>query len=357
LVDQEGTPGAEVCYQTFYKICCVENGPTPPPPPPLAPDQEIILHHTVEDGGVCPYDLESSDALHGAQNNQFLSIDGSMPRHFHEEYFRFFQEMMAKPEYQACAVADAAAVLLDAESGVIRAAYDEDRAFWSRPIDADGADGELAFIGAWARLRIAAVNAAVDRVVAGFKSNSSQPASCGTATPDAIGALCASAGIEGVCDQGSLHPRCVPPAQAGYDQCGCPPGYGWSSGQCRVGKSSAAVEAATCFTGTPGASTSGPGPEAEPEPEPEPGPEPDREARSRSRSGPAGAFKHDGDGVTSTIIVVLLVLAVVGVAVAEATGKLRPKKVGEAGVGIYEGSAGAAGVGEVVENPTAPQSL
>ena len=76
-----------------------------------------------------------------------------------------------------------------------------------------------------------------------------------------------------------------------------------------------------------------------------------------SRSGPAGAFKHDGDGVTSTIIVVLLVLAVVGVAVAEATGKLRPKKVGEAGVGIYEGSAGVAGVGEVVENTTAPQSL
>ena len=146
LVDGEGTPGAESCYRTYFRICCVQDGPAPPPPPPLAPDEEIVHRHKIDDGGVCPYDLESSDALHGAQNNEFLSNRGAMPRHFREEYFRFFQEMMAMPEYQACAVADAAAVLLDAESGVIRAAYDEDRAFWSRPIDADGADGELAFI-------------------------------------------------------------------------------------------------------------------------------------------------------------------------------------------------------------------
>ena len=154
-------------------------------------------------------------------------------------------------------------------------------------------------------------------------------ASCGTATPEAIGALCASAGVDGVCDQGSLHPRCVPPAEAGYDQCGCPPGYGWSSGQCRVSASSSAAEASICLTGTPGASTK-------------------------------SSTDGDGDGSSgaSTAIVLLLVLAVAGVAVAEATGKLRPKKVGDGEVGIYEGSAGAAaGVGEVVDNPTAPQPL
>ena len=321
LFDEEGTPGAELCYQTLYKICCVEDGPAPPPPPPLSHDEEIVhLHRCSSGGGVCSFNLESGDALHGAQGNNFLRNGGAMPRLFREEYFRFFQEMMAKPEYLPCAVADAAAVLLDADSGVIRAAYDEDRAFWHRAGDAED---EIDFIGAWARLRIASVNAAIDGVVAGFNSSSSSsstdgPASCGTATSEAIGALCASAGIDGVCDQGSLSPRCVLPAEAGYDQCGCPPGYGWNSGQCKVGSSSSSAEAAMCLTGTAGTNT----------------------------------LPTDGgsSSVVSTIIVLLLVVLAASVAVAEAKGKLRPKKVGESGI-----QEDFAGVGGVEDNPAVPQ--
>ena len=42
---------------------------------------------------------------------------------FQEEYMRFLQDMLDMPEYQPCSVADAAAVLLHAETGVIRVVY------------------------------------------------------------------------------------------------------------------------------------------------------------------------------------------------------------------------------------------
>ena len=53
-----------------------------------------------------------------------------------------------KPEFQPCAITDAASVLLDRDHGVIRAAYDEDNAFWGKGHDAEA---ELAFFQAWAR--------------------------------------------------------------------------------------------------------------------------------------------------------------------------------------------------------------
>ena len=289
LVDQEGTQGAEICYQTMYRICCVEDGPRPPPPPPLAPDEESV--HRI-DHKHCPYNAEA-DQLFGAQSNQFLSADGAFQEHFQEEYYRFFREMLAKPEYQGCAVADAAAVLLDAESGVIRAAYDEDRTFWHRPGDADE---ELEFISAWARLRIASVSAALDGAMAelhnGSSGSGSGLASCGTAAPEGINQLCDRAGLvrgQGVCDQGTLHPRCVLPAAAGYDRCNCPPGYGWSrtTWRCEVGGSTSDEEAESCLL-------------TRPAPPP-----------------PANAGDSGGSG--GTVLVILLLLAVSGIAVAAAT--------------------------------------
>ena len=147
--------------------------------PTLSADERTVQR---VDGGHCPYHADELGDLLGAQSNQFLtpggpmqvrhptfgfncstifshSVGRSQPQtHFAEEYARFFQDMLNLPEYQPCAVADAAAVLLHARSGVIRAAYDEDRAFWHRQGDADD---ELAFISAWARLRIAAVKRVV----------------------------------------------------------------------------------------------------------------------------------------------------------------------------------------------------
>jgi hypothetical protein len=123
---------------------------------------------------------------------------------------------------------------------------DEDRAFWTRRGDAEE---EMDFIEAWARLRIAAVKEVVDRVVEEHGGDQGELVSCGTAQPGEVGALCERAGIVGgVCDQGSLHPRCVAPADAGYDRCGCPPGYGWSSSteRCEVDASTTDEEALVC---------------------------------------------------------------------------------------------------------------
>ena len=116
MVDQEGTPGVHICYQELYHICCVsDDADAGSARPPLVGDMEIVERI---DSGHCPTSVEA-DALHGAQSNQFLRSGGPMQQLFRVEYFRFFQEMMRKPEYQACAVADAAAVLLHPDSGVM----------------------------------------------------------------------------------------------------------------------------------------------------------------------------------------------------------------------------------------------
>ena len=204
-----------------------------------------------------------------------------------------------------------------------RDAYDEDRRFWHRSGDADD---ELEFIGAWARLRIASVNAAIDAEVAswdcataGTCEGSSVPASCGTATVDQIAELCAAAGITagGICRQGTLQPECVLPAEAGYDRCGCAPGYGWSTTtrHCEVDAVTSDVEVSACLTG--------------------------------SADGSNGGTSVPNEGsTTSIIIVVVIVLVASGIAIAGATGKLRPKKLSDGGSGIYESST------NTVENPT-----
>ena len=113
-----------------------------------------------------------------------------------------------------------------------------------------------------------------------------------------------------------MHPQCRPAAEAGYDACDCPPGFGWGSGssQCKAGSKTTEAEAAACQgTGV--------------------------------KSAPAMSMPDDG-GATSTIIVVIIVLVAGGIAIAEATGKLRPKKVSDGGAGIYESSTNS------VENPT-----
>jgi hypothetical protein len=70
-----------------------------------------------------------------------------MERHFHEEYIRFFHALLRTPAYRPCAITDAMQVLLDPRSGVIRAAFEEDRAHWGRR---GSPDADLAFMQAWA---------------------------------------------------------------------------------------------------------------------------------------------------------------------------------------------------------------
>jgi hypothetical protein len=106
----------------------------------------------------------------------------------------------------------------------------------------------------------------VDELVAGYDARGTRTSalyptttgrnrlvSCGTAMEGQVGALCARAGIseDGVCDQGSIYPRCVVASEAGWDLCGCPPGWGWSTtiAECRAGGATSADEAAACARG------------------------------------------------------------------------------------------------------------
>ena len=124
--------------------------------------------------------------------------------------------MLTMPEWQPCALANVAAVLLGPD-GVVRAAYEEDQAFWSRP--QGDADEHVAFFGAWTRLRLAAVKVvlpvhdAIDAaevvmvvaVVGGEERG--QLIACGMAQPGEVGDLCVPLGlIDGQCDQGTLLP-------------------------------------------------------------------------------------------------------------------------------------------------------
>ena len=93
--------------------------------------------------------------------------------------------------YQTCAVTDAAAVLLDADSGIIREAFDEDRAFWHRNLD-HPADEQLQFFQAWARLRLANVRRVVNAAMAELPV-SQRLVSCGTAQPGDVLELCSKA--------------------------------------------------------------------------------------------------------------------------------------------------------------------
>jgi hypothetical protein len=222
-------------------------------------------------GTYCPY-VATHEALYGSnQGNQFLSPGKSLQTLFEEEYLRWFQAMLRMPQLQPCAVTDAAEVLLHAEDGILRAAYDEDRTFWHRPSDADD---ELEFFQAWTRLRFASVTELVDELVAGYDARGTRTSalyptttgrnrlvSCGTAMEGEVGALCARAGIseDGVCDQGSIYPRCVVASEAGWDLCGCPPGWGWSTtiAECRAGGATSADEAAACASGGLGPGSAG----------------------------------------------------------------------------------------------------
>ena len=98
------------------------------------------------------------------------------------------------PEWQPCALANVAAVLLGPD-GVIHAAYEEDRAFWTRP--QGDADEHVAFFGAWTRLRLAAVKVvlhdaidateAVTAVVVVGGEERGQLIACGMAQPGEVG--------------------------------------------------------------------------------------------------------------------------------------------------------------------------
>ena len=102
--------------QGTYKVCCVNPNVSPPPPP--SADELVVAARS---GRVCPTTITASD-LHGAGGNHFLQAGGPVERLFQTEYLKFFQAMLRLPEFQPCAITDAASVLLDPSSGVIRAA-------------------------------------------------------------------------------------------------------------------------------------------------------------------------------------------------------------------------------------------
>ena len=62
-----------------------------------------------------------------------------------------------------------------------------------------------------------------------------------------------------MCDQGSVYPRCASAADAGWDACGCPPGWGWSTttADCRASGSTSEAEAQACISGAPLSSSCG----------------------------------------------------------------------------------------------------
>jgi hypothetical protein len=214
-------------------------------------------------GTYCAYVATHESLYESNQGNNFLKGNGPLQTYFEEEYLRWFQAMLRLPSLQACAVTDAAEVLLHRDDGILRSAYEEDRAFWTRSGDADN---ELAFIQAWTRLRFASVKQVVDTLVAEYDSQRTRVSaaypstggnnklvSCGTALEGEVEALCAQAGISdgGVCAQGSVYPACVAAEQAGWDACSCPPGWGWSTttADCRAGASTSSDEAAACRSG------------------------------------------------------------------------------------------------------------
>jgi spore coat protein CotH len=244
LVDGEGTPGAQECFGGRTSICCFDpNWDGVPPPPPTA-DELIVKNFE----GSCPFAADGIGSLHGAQSNEFLRKHGPVQELFEEDYVRFLDTLLRMPEWQPCAIEDAAAVLLDAEHGVIRAAYDEDRSYWTR----DGnADEQLEFFQAWTRLRLAAVKQVVSEAMAELTPPQVQLTACGMAQPGEVGDLCSATQLaQGKCFQGTLFPQCLPAAEAGYDDCACPPGYGWSSAAeaCKPAATTSAEEAQRCLT-------------------------------------------------------------------------------------------------------------
>jgi hypothetical protein len=277
----------------YYANCpnyhCTLIGP-PPPSAGEEVDADVATVERVGDGLHCPYTADHNALYGNNQGNQFLTVGGPLQTLFDEEYVRWFQSLLRMPQLQACAVTDAADVLLHPRYGIIRAAYDEDRALWHRvgqpfvelnsrmgvTTRTGDVDEELAFIKAWTRLRWAELTTLLDTLVAQYDARGTQVAtlypviypgrlvgstavgskrmvSCGTALEGEVGALCARAGISdhGVCDQGSIYPRCVAAEEAGWDACGCPPGWGWSptTADCRAGGSTAPAEAEVCGGG------------------------------------------------------------------------------------------------------------
>ena len=346
MVDGEGTPGAQSCFGGMTLICCVDPEWSGVPPPPPTPDELTVKSFQ----GNCPFAADGIGSLHGAQSNQFLRRNGPVQQLFEADYVRFLNTMLHMPEWQPCAINDAAAVLLDAEHGVIRAAYDEDRAYWAREGDANE---QLAFFQAWTRLRLAAVKTVVEAAMVEISPPQVQLTACGMAQPGEVGALCSVRQLtEGKCYQGTLLPECLSASDAGYDSCGCPPGYGWSdaAGGCKPAAKTSADEARRCTAGDsvlapPSASVS---------------------AAAATAGGADDDSPHGDNGtkVLAGVIVTLLVVGAAGGALGSARIRdtLKPKPT--ATEGIYEQSADGnsisddAGVGtsdivlEKVDNPS-----
>jgi hypothetical protein len=257
MVSQCCTRSAEVC-----DVAAGEQPPPPPPPPPTysnarpGTDEATVSAH----GRWCPAECAQQSPcgnLHKAQNNQFFRRGGVLETHFHLEYIRFFRDLLDSPEWQPCAITDAMQVMLDPQSGIIREAFEEDRAHWGR-----GANDELEFMQAWTRLRMSDVSSYVDAeadaVRAGLplsETGGTTLAACGLAQPHDVGLLCARAGFsdgEGVCQQGSLFPQCV--AAPSPDACGCDIVAGWSTtaGMCVLGSSTGRSEREACAACSPG---------------------------------------------------------------------------------------------------------
>jgi hypothetical protein len=112
------------------------------------------------------------------------------------------------------------------------------------------------FSQAWARLRLADVARHIDAEIAAVtaalpsdETGGTPLVACAFALPGDITTLCAAAGLrdgEGVCEQGSLWPRCAPVSRA--DRCGCTAGFGWSNGaqSCVIGASTSHAEGEAC---------------------------------------------------------------------------------------------------------------
>eukprot|EP01052_Picozoa_sp_SAG31_P038582 SAG31_NODE_5183_length_2694_cov_6.997494_1_plen_630_part_10 len=126
----------------------------------------------------CPYVAEQEDLYGSNQRNNFMQPGGPLNELFEEEYLRWFHSALGMPQLRACAVTDAAEVLLHPDNGIIREAFDEDRHLWHRDQQDLGEmgettstgdiDEELAFFQAWTRLRFASLTALLDRLVAQY---------------------------------------------------------------------------------------------------------------------------------------------------------------------------------------------
>eukprot|EP01043_Picozoa_sp_COSAG02_P029534 COSAG02_NODE_1841_length_10705_cov_28.897794_4_plen_208_part_00 len=184
-----------------------------------------------------------------------------------------------------------------------------------------------------------AVTAAVADQMTEFGERNSL-VSCGTALAGEVGEMCSLAGVTdgGVCDQGTLLPRCLPADEAGWDECGCPPGWGWDGTlrQCGPGKSTSTQDVCACRGPSHRCrATSGSGQQSE------------SQGVGLATSASTSIEPHDGgggrgDGSSSgsgsgfKVIIAIVVFVVVGLAGAHAKGLLCSKIVSESTTSMYD---------------------